>query len=427
MQTTYNAHRVVVTGLGIVAPNGIGQQAFWQATSQSTSGIRPLSEFPEISTTTTLPVHVAGFIPQFHTSAYFERKLANRTDRMTHFVLAAIDEAIRDAQLILEQEAPDRMGAVIANTMGGMDFVIKQLHTLYTRGPRFVSAYSAIAWLNAANIGQAAIRYGLQGYCKTPVNDTIGGLDAMLMASRAIQRGAADILITGGCEALLHPLALHILARQGRCYSGDDTSGYRPFDRRAAGLVLAEGAGICILEEYEHALRRGAPIYGEITGGTQTNDAHGLTAPGLQASQYARALHLALRQADLQPRDIAYISLDGHALPDADQGEVDALAQVFGEASATLPVSVPRSMVGHSYAAAGAIDTITALLALKHNSLPPTINCEELDPSYEINMVRDKTIPLAAHQPGQKTPDAVLLGGRGIAGTNVALTIQKLR
>src|SRR6266851_6138207 len=193
----HTRRRVVITGLGVVAPNGIGKESFWHATSRGISGIKPIQRFPTID----LPIRVAGEIQNLKVEHYIERKLANRTDRMTHFVFAAVQEALQDAKIVLEQENPQRVGAVIANTVGGVEYVLEQAHTLYTRGPRFMSVYSAIAWLQVANVGQISIRHGIQGYCKTPVNDTASGLNALGMAYRAIRRKAADIIVAGGCEA----------------------------------------------------------------------------------------------------------------------------------------------------------------------------------------------------------------------------------
>ena len=405
--------RVVITGLGVVAANGIGKEAFWHATSRGISGIKPISRYPASE----LLIRVAGEVSDFVVLDYIERKLVNRTDRMTHFALAAVQEALQDAKLALEQENPQRVGAVIANTMGGVEYLLEQARTLYARGPRFMSVYSAIAWLQVANIGQVSIRYGIEGYCKTPVNDTASGLDALGMAYRAIRRKAADVIIAGGCEAFLYPFMLFALAHSGYAAVGDDPHAYRPFDRRAAGLLVAEGAGICILEEYEHALQRGAPIYGEIVGYAQTNDAHGLVTPSSNGSQYARAIQIAMREGRLQPQDIGYFSLDGRAIPSSDQGEAEALYRVFGSELAHLPVSIPRTMLGHSYAAAGTLDAITALLALQHGIIPPTINCEELDQRYGLNLVQKEPHSLSA--------SAVLLGGRATGGANVVLALQK--
>jgi 3-oxoacyl-(acyl-carrier-protein) synthase len=410
--------RVVITGLGVVAPNGVGQEAFWQAISTGQSGITPL-DFEESSK----PIQVAGIVRNFVETEHLERKLIQRTDRMTHFALAALQEALFDAQIELAQEDPQRVGAVIANTMGGVNYVLQQLQNLYTRGPRFMSAYTAIAWLHVSNIGQTAIRYGIQGYCKTPVNDTTGGLDALGIAYTAIQRGSADVLLTGGCEAFLHPFILMILSKQGQYITENDVHAYRPFDRRASGLILAEGAGICVVEEYEHAKRRNAPIYGEIVGYGQTNDAHGLVAPSSDGTRYAKAICQALQQGDISVQDVTYMSLDGRALPQSDRGEADALRLAFGTHLLEIPTSVPRTMFGHSYAAAGAIDAITALLALKYGLIPPTINCEELDPAYQMQLVRDTSRQISKTR---QSSQVALVAGRGTGGVNSVLALKKV-
>ena len=412
---THNTkRRVVITGLGAVAANGIGKDAFWDATSRGISGIKLIQRF----SVEDQPIRVAGEVADFLVNDYVDRKLANRTDRMTHFVFASIAEALHDAGIVMEEENPQRMGAVIANTFGGIEFLLEQLHALYTRGPRYMSAYTAIAWLQVANVGQTSIRHGIQGYCKVPMNDTVSGLDGLGMAYGAIQRGAADVIITGGCEALLHPFTLLLGASYGHCAIGDDPKAYRPFDRRAAGLILAEGAGMCILEDYERARQRGARIYGEIVGFGQTNDASGTAPPSSNGRQYARAISIAMQEAGLCADDIGYFSLDGQALRDSDRGEADALHRVFGSGLENLPVSIPRSAIGHSYAAAGVLDTIIALLALQHQVIPPTINCDEPDPAYGLDIVREEARPLPA--------PAVLLGARGTGGANVALAVKKI-
>ena len=408
--------RVVVTGLGAIAPNGIGKEAFWDATCRGISGIQPIQRF----STDGLRVHVAGEISDFLVQDYLDRKLINRTDRMTHLVLPAVQEALQDARLIVAEEDPHRIGAVIANTLGGVDYGAREMAALHTRGPRSMSAYTAIAWLQVANVGQTTIQFGVQGYSKTPINDAVGGLDALCLAYGAIQRGEAEVIITGGCEAMLNPLILFVLGSNDDFATGDDPNVYRPFDRRAAGLVCAEGAGICIFEEYEHARRRGATIYGEIVGYGQTNDAHGLLPPSSNGTQYARAMRLAMENGSLQREDIAYFSLDGRAMPSSDTGEVEALHKTFGSDLAHIPVSVPRTMIGHSYGAAGALDAVTGLLALQHRLIPPTINCEQLDPHYGLDMVQNEARPLV------QQANTVLLGGRAIGGANVVVALQQL-
>jgi 3-oxoacyl-[acyl-carrier-protein] synthase II len=412
-EITMRERRVVITGLGVVAANGIGKEAFWDAISRGISGIQPISD----SSTTDILIGVAGQVNNFVVYDYIDRKLANRTDRSTHYALAAVEQALQDAELVLANEDSKRVGAVISSTLGGIEYSVHQLQPLNERGPRGMSAYTAVAWLQVANVGQTSIRYGIQGYCKTPTHDTVGGLNALGMAYRAIQRGVADAIFAGGCEHLLEPSVLLTFAKVGGCVLGDDPRAYRPFDRRAAGLILGGGAGICLLEEYEHARQRGAPIYGEIVGFGQTNDAHGLIAPSSHGRYYARAIRLAMQEGDLSLQDIAYFSLDGRAIPASDQGEAEALHMVFGNDLERLPVSVPRTMLGHAYGAAGTLDAITALLALRHGLIPPTINCEELDPSYGLNLVQREARPSAG--------SSVLLGGRAIGGANVVLALKR--
>jgi 3-oxoacyl-[acyl-carrier-protein] synthase II len=205
------------------------------------------------------------------------------------------------------------------------------------------------------------------------------------------------------------------MAQSKQCATDNAPCAYRPFDKRACGLLLAEGAGICVVEEREHALKRGAPIYGEIVGYGQSNDAHGSMNPTSKGEQYARAFHSALREGQFCPREIGYISLDGRALPTSDQGEAEALHLVFGYDLSRVALSVPRTMLGHSYAAAGTLDTITALLALQHKRVPPTINCEQPDPRYNLALCQ---------QPQPFTGTGMLVAGRSSGGANVVLALR---
>jgi len=409
--------RVVITGLGVVAPSGIGKEAFWSAVWAGRSSVGPLT-----GSNVEQHIRLTGAVRDFRVEDYVDRKLANCTDRMTHFVFAAVQEALQDAKLVLEEENPQRIGAVIANTFGGIEYVAQQIELLYKRGARFMSAYTAIAWLQVANVGRLSVRYGLQGYCKTPVNDTCGGLDALGLAYGAIRRGAADVLITGGSEAPLQSCALHVLGGSPSFCAGTVPCAYRPFDLRAAGLLVAEGAGICILEEYEHAQHRGAPIYGELVGYAQTCTPWNLAAPALpDVTAYARCLHLVLAQSHLEPHDIACIYLDGRALPAWDAIEAAALYEVFGSALANLPCSVPRTQFGHSLAAAGVLDTICALMALQGRVVPPTLNCEEPDLRHcPPGLVRGRV------QAQDRRTDAALLCARGLGGSHATLALRKV-
>jgi 3-oxoacyl-(acyl-carrier-protein) synthase len=434
--------RVVITGLGTVTPNGMGKAAFWGAICAGHSAIGPPTRYNEVETRlcgdprdsalrlsgdkspavgrvpTASPS--VGEIKHFRAEDYIDRKLAQRTDRMTHFVFAAVQEALQDAGLVLEEEDPSRIGAVVANTLAGVEYVTQQIERLYLRGPRFMSAHTALAWLHVANVGRLSVHYGLQGYCKVLLNDTCGGLDALGMAYQAIRRGNADVLIAGGTEAPLHPCILHLLDVSPPFQGRSHPSCYRPFDLRADGLLIAEGAGICILEEYEHALQRGAPIYGEIVGYAQTCAPGDLTPHALpDVAAYVRAIRLALTQADLEPENIACIFPDGRAIPAWDAIETAALREVFGPVFDTLPCSVPRTQFGHTLAAAGALDTICALMTLQEQQIPPTINCESPDPAHcPPCLVRESTREQPLHS------QAALICARGLGGSHVVLALK---
>lgn len=412
-----NERRVVVTGVGVIAPNGFGREAFWQSNVHGISGIKPIERF----CTEDLPIQVAGEVTNFEPGENdfinLDRKFIQRTDRVTQFARVAAEEARQDACLDLEREDPRRAGVVIANTLGGVEFVVNQIKGLYTRGPRGMSVYTAIAWLQIANAAQVSLHYGLHGFSKTPVSDTAGGLEALVLAANAIRRGVADVMFAGGSEALLHPTFLLIFGHSGLNAPGGDPQAYRPFDQRASGMILAEGAGICVLEEYEHARRRHAPIYAEILGFGQSCDASAPLPVAPTSKYYAHAIQQALRDARLTPDEVDYFNLDGRAEPLADLAEETALWEVFGERLTRLPVSVPRTMLGNSYAAAGVLDAITTLLALRERQIPPTLNCEQPDPRYRLNLVRDQAQPLDG--------TTALIGARSLSGSNVVLAVRR--
>ena len=410
--------RVVITGLGAVAPNGVGKAAFWKATSAGRSVIGPPRRCKDVD----ISHQFVGELSDFRAEDYMERKLARQTDRMTHFAFAATQEALKDSALMLEQEDPLRTGAVIANTLAGVEFVEEQVRRLYQLGPHYVSAHTALAWLHIANVGRLSVRHTLKGYCKAPINDACGGLDALGLAYQAIARDAADVLIAGGTEAPLHPCVLNVLNAVPPFCGRTDPFSYRPFDLRADGLLIGEGAGILILEEYEHAMRRGAFIYGEIVGFAQTCapcDLSPYAVPDVEA--YVRCLQLALGEAGMQPNDIACVFPDGHALPAWDALESAALREVFGSSFDSLPCSVPRTQFGHTLAAAGPLDTICALLSLQDHLVPPTINCEMPDPAQcPPGLVLAGGVSTRSHSTGG------LVCARGLGGSHVALVVNQL-
>ncbi|HEX5502207.1 MAG TPA: beta-ketoacyl-[acyl-carrier-protein] synthase family protein [Thermomicrobiales bacterium] len=408
--------RVVITGLGVVAPTGIGKDAFWAAAREGRSGTgRPTrSDRPD------LPVKVVGEVKDFEPTAYMPKKLVVRSDRNTHFAFAACAEALADAGIDPAQEDRARVGLVLASNYGGLGYSLEGLARLHQKGPSFVSAYLAIAFIPSAPVGQLSIFYGIGGYSKTLLNDAAGGADAIGAAYRAVRRGDADVIIAGGFEALLIEEAFALLALvPGACRDAPDpAAAFRPFNAERPGIVFGEGGAILILEELSRARARGAPIYGEVAGYGQTTDAVDLHHFAADGAQYARAFSLALSMGDLTPDDVGYVNADGRGTAAGDRAEARALRRVFGERLARTPVSAPKSMTGNALAGAGAIDAAYAALALRHGLIPPTINVSCQDPECDLRLVTDK--------PEAAALDVALLGARGAGGVNAALAFKRV-
>ena len=411
-----NGRRVVATGLGVVTPIGVGREAFWEGALAGRSGVgRPtLVDHPD------LPVKVVGEVKGFDAAEHLTKKVAVRTDRNTHFAFAACTEALADANLDPKEEDPARVGLVMASNYGGLSYFLDNLVDLHQRGPSFVSAYMAIAWIPSAPVGQLSIRHGIHGYAKTIVNDAAGGTDAIGTAYRAIRRGDADVIIAGGFEAAMAEAAMAGLAAfEEICRDADDpATAFRPFNRERSGLVIGEGGGVVILEELERAQARGAQIYGEIAGFAQSSDARSLKEFDPAGTHYARAMTQAMEQAGLEPADVGYVNADGRGTEPGDRAEARALELAFGERLAGLPVSAPKSMVGNTLSGAGAIDLAFALLALRNGVLPPTINLSDQDPECRLDLVTGG--------PREAALDAALVGSRGTSGVNAVLAVRKV-
>jgi 3-oxoacyl-[acyl-carrier-protein] synthase II len=408
--------RVVITGIGLVTPIGIGKDAFWAAATDGRSGVgRPtLADNPD------LPVQVVGEVKDFAAERWMPRKLVVRTDRNTHFAFAACTEALTDAGIDPELEDKTRIGIVLSADYGGLGYVLDNLVRLHQRGPSFVSAYMAIAWLPSAPVGQLSILYGTTGYSKTVVNDASGGTCAIGAAYRAIRRGDSDVVIAGGFEIPLVEGALASLSTwELICKDSDDPAkAFRPFNREREGVVMAEGGGLVILEELERAQARGATPYAEVAGFAQTTDAVSLRHFAEDGAQYARAMRLALEVGGLGPDDVDYVNADGHGTPLGDRAEAQALHRLLGDRVSAVPVSAPKSMTGNALAGAGPIDTAFALLAMRHGSIAPTINLEEQDPECDLRLV--------ANRSEEATIDVALVASRGAAGANAALVLKRV-
>jgi len=409
--------RVVLTGFGVVAPIGIGKEAFWAAAQAGQSGVgRPtLIENPD------LPVQVVGEVKGFDPLVAMTKKLVVRTDRNTQFAFVACKEALEDAALDLEIEDKARVGIVLGSNYGGLSYYLDNLVRLHQKGPSFVSAYMAIAWIPSAPVGQLSIFYGTTGYSKTIINDATSGTDAIGVAFRAIRHDEADVILCGGFEAAIAEAAIAGLATfPDVCRdAADPATAFRPFNAERNGVVIGEGGAIFVLEELERAQARGAQIYAEVVGFAQTSDAYDLHHFEPSGEQYARAMRLALGVGGLTAEDVSYINADGRATPEGDRTEALAIRTLLGARAATVPVSAPKSMIGNSLAGAGAVDVAFAALAMRDNIIPPTINVARQDPECDIQLVTT-----ARHD----TPvDVALIVSRGTGGSNSALVLRRMR
>ncbi|MBD0330044.1 MAG: ketosynthase chain-length factor [Thermoleophilia bacterium] len=407
--------RVVVTGIGVVAPNGIGADVWWEATRAGRSAIRPISRFD----TAKYPTRLAGEIDGFEPTEYVEQRLIVQTDRWTWLALAAAEMALADAQFDPgEYEDRYRLSVITASSSGGNEFGQKEIQNLWDRGPIFVGAYQSIAWFYAATTGQLSIKYRMKGPCGVIVAEGAGGLEALWQARRTIRRGV-DLVVSGGTEAPIGPYALTCQLRNERLSEADEPEdAFRPFDARASGYVPGEGGAILIVEALDHAQERGAPqVYGEIVGYAATNDAGNPMHRSTDGTQLARAMSLALERAGVGPDEVDAIFADAAGVPEADAAEATAIREVFGARAGTVPVTAPKSMVGRLYAGGAPLDVAAALLAMRDGVLPPTVNLDEPAPGCELDFVRGEAREAAL--------DTVLVNARGFGGFNSSLVLRR--
>jgi 3-oxoacyl-(acyl-carrier-protein) synthase len=405
--------RVGITGVGLVTSLGVGREETWKKVRAGESGLGRPSEKHDPN----LPVRVVGEV-DFEATDFIPKKLAVRSDLNTHFAFAACIEALADAGIDPEQVDKTQVGLVFASNYGGLSYYLDNLTRLHQRGPSFVSAYMATAWIPSAPVGQLSIFYGFTGYSKTLVNDSAGGLDAVGAAYAAVRRGDSDVIIAGGFEAALADAAIVCLATFDEiCKDAPDPgAAYRPFDSERYGVVIAEGGAIVILEDLERAKARGAPIYAEVTGFAQTSDAVDLQQFAPDGDQYARAMRLALDQAGVAADEVDYVSADGRATAEGDRSEAKAIHLALDNRGPSVAVSAPKAMTGNTLAGAGAIDTALTACAMREGMLPPTINVGEQDPELGVRVV------MTAED--AEIRNALVLA-RGTGGVNSALVLSR--
>jgi len=381
--------RVVVTGLGAITPLGNDVNTYWQNLLAGKSGVTRINAFDPSD----LAVQIGAEVKSFNPLDRLDTKLAKRADRFTQFALWAVIEALKDSGLDISQEDRERIGVVVGSGMGGIATWEQQHEIFLTRGPRPVSPLLIPMMIPDMAAGQISIVYGLRGpnYCS--VSACASGAHATGVAFRHIQSGDADVMITGGSEAPITKFTVAAFANMGALSkrNAEPEKASRPFDRQRDGFVIAEGCAIYILEELEHARKRGAKIYCELVGYGATADGYHITAPDPEALGAALAMKRALADAGLEPADIDYINAHGTSTPLNDAAEVKAINMVFGEHSQRLAINSTKSMIGHGLGAAGAMEFVVTVLSLYEGKLHPTINFEEPDEGVTLDFVKGGT------------------------------------
>ena len=408
--------RVVITGLGIIAPNGIGKEEFWDALANGRSGIGRITRFDA----STYSSQIAGEVNGFDPLDYLSSKNARRMDRFTQFAVSCAKMALDDTSLEIHSKNEDRLGVVFGSAVGGVQFAESQHSIFLEKGLRRVSPYLPIAMFPGSSSCQIAIELGLKGYNNTLSNACATGPDTMGSALHAIQNNLADVIISGAAEAPIVPLAFGAFCVvNGLSTKRNDTpdKACRPFDKDRDGFVMGEGAGIVVLEELEHALKRDAYIYGELVGYGTTNDAYSMTQPMPDGEQTAVAIKIALEDANVQPEEIDYINAHGTSTPLNDKIETRVIKGVFGDNAYRIPISSTKSMTGHSLGASGIIEVIASVLTIENQFIHPTINCENPDPECDLDYVPQK---------GRKAEvDIILANTLSFGGKNTAIVIRK--
>ncbi|MEW6173375.1 MAG: beta-ketoacyl-ACP synthase II [Bacillota bacterium] len=407
--------RVVVSGLGIISPVGSGKTAFWQAITGGKSGVRPITRFD----TTDFKTRIAAEVPDFNPEAYIDKKEARRMDRYTQFAVAAARIALEDAGIDSGSVDPDRVGVILGCGIGGMETFEDQARVIVTRGPNRVSPFFVPMMISNMAAGQIAIINGFYGPNSTVVTACASSNNAIGESLRLLQRGEADVVLSGGTEAAVTPLAVAGFCQmKAMSTRNEDPAGAsRPFDAERDGFVIGEGSAILVLERLEHAVARGADIYAEVIGYGQSCDGYHITAPDPDGAGASKAMTLALKDAGVKPEEVSYINAHGTSTPMNDKVETIAIKRVFGESAYHIPVSSTKSMTGHLLGAAGGIEAAVCVLSITHGVIPPTINYENPDPECDLDYVPNKARAARV--------EVTLSNGLGFGGHNATLIFRR--
>jgi len=409
--------RVVITGMGVVAPNGIGIENFWDSLVHGRSGVRRITHFDASS----YPCQVAAEVPDFDPTDYMDPKTAKRLARFAQFALAASKMAIADSKIDLSLEDPYKVGVFIGTGIGGGDWIENQYPIFMEKGIRRLSPYGAIVICTHSAVGIISCEFGLKGPNTTVAAACNSGLDAVYLAYNTIRLGDADIMLAGAGEAPITPCnvglfcAGGILTKQNR----EPERALKPFDIAGDGIVLGEGGAVLILEELQRALERKAKIYGEILGYASGNESYDLFQIDPSGDAASVTMRRSLQNAHLRPQDIDYINAHGNGLPAYDLNETSAIKKVFGEFAYQIPISSIKPITGQSFSVTGILQMATCLLAINNGIIPPTINL--------INPIKDCDLDYVLNRFRKAKVNTALMNAHGFAGSHTVLIVGKFK
>ena len=407
--------RVVVTGLGMISPLGVGNEPTWQGLIEGRSGIGPITKFDA----TAYAARIAGEVKGFDPENWIEKKEVKKSDTFIHYAVVAAQMAVDDAKLDTKSVDSERFGVIIGSGIGGLPLIEEMHRKLMERGPARISPFFIPGLIVNLATGQISIRFQWKGPSSAPATACATGAHAIGDAFKIIQRDDADIMFAGGSEAVVTPLAVGGFAAMRALSTRNDEPerASRPWDSERDGFVMGEGAGVLILEEREHAIARGATIYCELIGYGMTSDAYHITSPSEDGDGMARVMRRALKDARLEPTDIQYINAHGTSTPVGDKIETLAIKTVWGENAHKVAISSTKSMTGHLLGAAGGLESAVAAMVVKTGIIPPTINYENPDPACDLDYVPNKARKVDVVN--------VLSNSFGFGGTNATLIFSR--
>ncbi|HAB7442471.1 TPA_asm: beta-ketoacyl-ACP synthase II [Listeria monocytogenes] len=407
--------RVVVTGIGAVTPIGNDAETSWENAKKGVNGVAKMTRLNPDD----FPVKIAAELKDFEVEKYLEKKEARKMDRFTHYAIASAEMAVQDSGLVIDDSNANRVGVWIGSGIGGMETFETQYEIFLNRGHRRVSPFFVPMMIPDMGSGQVSIRFGAKGINSTTVTACATATNSIGDAFKVIERGDADAMITGGAEAPITKMSLAgFTANKALSLNPDPETACRPFDKDRDGFIIGEGAGIVILEEYEHAKARGAKIYAEIVGYGATGDAYHITAPAPNGEGAARAMKMAIDDAGLTPDKVDYINAHGTSTPYNDEYETQAIKTVFGDHAKKLAISSTKSMTGHTLGASGGIEAIFALLTIRDNIIAPTIHLKNQDEVCDLDYVPNEA--------REANVNVVISNSFGFGGHNATLVFKRI-